>query len=198
MNQMGTSPQGLLSLSENVMRVENAVIEDVSTNNKRSGYILISYGVTDQNNQSSMNQIRLNIGRNTMIISEYGEPLNLNDLEEGMQIDAEFSSAMTRSIPPQTNAYRIIVLSNEPTVDITIDRVVEVDPANKFLTTGNPNDFYDQMRFTISDNTIITDSNGTNIPLRAIQPGKLVNVEHAIFQTMSIPPQSPAYRVQVL
>ncbi|NLP33663.1 MAG: hypothetical protein GX359_00485, partial [Clostridiales bacterium] len=44
----------------------------------------------------------------------------------------------------------------------------------------------------------ILDQNNNTIPLEAIQPGQLVRVEHAIFQTLSIPPQSPAYLVQVL
>jgi len=198
MDYMITSPKGLQLLSDNVMRVENAIIEEVHANNKKTGYILISYQVPDQEDQNKFDQIRLNIGRNTMIISEYGEAMDLNDLNNGMRIDAEFSSAMTRSIPPQSNAYRIIVLSDEPSVDVTIDRVVNVDVINSFLTTGNPYDIYDQMRFNISETTIILDNNDVNIPLSAIQPGKLVNVEHAMFQTMSIPPQSPAYRIQVL
>lgn len=198
MDYMITSPQGLQLLSENVIRVENAIIEEVNAINKRTGYILISYQVPNQEDQNHFDQIRLNINRNTMIISEYGEAMDLNDLNNGMRIDAEFSSAMTRSIPPQSNAYRIIILSDEPSVDVTIDRVVNVDVINSFLTTGNPYDIYDQMRFTISETTEILDHNDVNIPLGAIQPGKLVNVEHAMFQTMSIPPQSPAYRVQVL
>jgi len=198
MDYMITSPQGLQLLSENVIRVENAIIEEVNAINKRTGYILISYQVPNQEDQNHFDQIRLNINRNTMIISEYGEAMDLNDLNNGMRIDAEFSSAMTRSIPPQSNAYRIIILSDEPSVDVTIDRVVNVDVINGFLTTGNPYDIYDQMRFTISETTEILDHNDVNIPLGAIQPGKLVNVEHAMFQTMSIPPQSPAYRVQVL
>ncbi len=195
---MNTSLSGLQLLSDAVMRVEDALIMEVNANSRRSGYILISYEMDDTQEDQSVNQVRLNIGKNTIIISEYGEPLNLNDLEQGMRIDADFSSAMTRSIPPQSSAFRIVVLSDEPTTDVTIDRVVEVDPENNFLLTGNPYDFYDQMRFNISEATVIMDSNGIIIPLAAIQPGKLVNVEHAMFQTMSIPPQSPAYRIQVL
>jgi hypothetical protein len=115
-----------------------------------------------------------------------------------MRIDADFSSAMTRSIPPQSSAYRIVVLEEESSVYITTDRVVSVDTNNGFLLTGNPNDMYDQMIFTISDQTVILDQDNDTIPLEDIQPGQLVRVEHAMFQTLSIPPQSPAYRVQVL
>jgi hypothetical protein len=115
-----------------------------------------------------------------------------------MRIDADFSTAMTRSIPPQSSAYRIVVLQEEPSVNITTDRVVSVDTNNGFLLTGNPYDMYDQFIFNISNETVILDQNNSTIPLEAIQPGQMVRVEHAMFQTLSIPPQSPAYRVQVL
>jgi hypothetical protein len=89
-------------------------------------------------------------------------------------------------------------LQEEAPVNITTDRVVSVDMNNGFLLTGNPYDIYDQMIFTISSETVILDQNNNIIPLEAIQPGQMVQVEHAIFQTLSIPPQSPAYRVQVV
>lgn len=56
----------------------------------------------------------------------------------------------------------------------------------------------DQFLFTISSDTVILDKNNNIISLNEIQPGQLVRVEHAIFQTLSIPPQSPAYRVQII
>ena len=145
-----------------------------------------------------MQEVRLNVGDKTIIIDEMGMPLNLYDLRKGMRIEADFSSAMTRSIPPQSNAYRIVVLQEAPSVNITTDRVVSVDTNNSFLITGNPYDMYDQRIFTISNVTAILDPNNNAIPLEAIQPGQLVRVEHAIFETLSIPPQSPAYLVQIL
>lgn len=192
------TPQDMLTPGDNVISVENALIEEVFTDSSTSGYLLISYGIADQNNQLYINQIRLNVGRNTIIRSENGEPLLLNDLQEGMRINAEFSAAMTRSIPPQSQAFRIVVLNEETQIAISFDRVVSVDTINGFLLTGNSYDLYDQMIFTISDSTIILNQNDIPIPLEAIQSGQLVRVEHAIFQTMSIPPQSPAYLIKVL
>jgi hypothetical protein len=115
-----------------------------------------------------------------------------------MRIDADFSTAMTRSIPPQSNAYRIVVLQEDGSSNVITDRVVSVDVNNGFLLTGNPYDINDQFNFNISDETVILDQSNNNIPLEAIQPGQLVRVEHANFMTLSIPPQSPAYLVQVL
>lgn len=133
-----------------------------------------------------------------MIIDENGISFNLYDLNKGMRVDADFSTIMTRSIPPQSNAFLIVVLQDETSLNITTDRVVSVDVENGFLLTGNPYDIYDQMNFNISDETVFLDRNGENISFEDIQPGQMVRVEHAMFQTLSIPPQSPAYRVQVL
>jgi hypothetical protein len=198
MNRTSSDQQDMYFLGDTIIHVENVPIEEVAVNTDSTGYILISFGVSDENSVIYMQEIRLNIGNNTIIIDEKGRSLNMYDLSQGMRVDADFSSAMTRSIPPQSSAYRIVVLQEEPSVDRTTDRVVSVDTNNGFLLTGNPYDMYDQMIFNISNETVILDQNNNTIPLEAIQPGQMVRVEHAIFQTLSIPPQSPAYRVQVL
>lgn len=56
----------------------------------------------------------------------------------------------------------------------------------------------EQMRFVISQATVILNRFGDRISLSQIKPGQLVKVEHASFQTMSIPPQTTAFRIQVL
>lgn len=198
MDRTGTAPLGMIYLSDTVIHVDGAVIKEAAVNTPRTGYILITFEESDENSVIYMQEIRLNLGDSTIIMDENGRPVNLSDLEAGMRIDADFSSAMTRSIPPQASAYRIIVLQEEATVNITTDRVVSVDTNNGFLLTGNPNDMYDQMIFTISSETMLLDQNSNPISLGAIRPGQLVRVEHAMFQTLSIPPQSPAYRVQII
>lgn len=198
MNRISSTSQGTMYPGDIIIHVENAFIEEVAANTERTGYIVISYGASDESNRIYKQEIRLNIGNNTIIIDENGRSLNLYDLKKEMRINADFSSAMTRSIPPQSNAYRIVALQEEASVMVTTDRVVSVDVNNGFLLTGNPYDIYDQIAFTISNETVILDQNNNAIPLEAIRPGQLVQVEHAIFQTLSIPPQSPAYRVWVL
>ncbi len=198
MDRSGNTPLGMVFLSDNVIHVDNALIEEVVVNNARTGYLVITFEVSEENSVTYMEEIRLNIGGRTIIIDENGRPLNLYDLSVGMRIDADFSAAMTRSIPPQSNAYRIVVLEEEPSVEITMDRVISVDTRNNFLLTGNPNDVNDQFIFTISRDTLIRNQDNRPISLREIQPGQMVRVEHANFQTLSIPPQSPAYRVQVI
>ena len=198
MNRTSSTPQGMTLLSDMILHVDNALIEEVVTNTGETGYVLISFEVIDEKNKIYNQEIRLNVGDKTIIIDENGIILNLYDLDEGMRIDADFSAMMTRSIPPQSNAFRIVLLQEEASVNITTDRVVSVDTNNGFLLTGNPYDMNDQMAFNISKETVLLDQEDEPITLEEIQPGQLVQVEHATFQTMSIPPQSPAYRVKVL
>lgn len=190
-NGMGLTRDG-------VMYIKNALIEEVGMNPEGIGHVLISFEVRDENNMIYMDEIRLNVGENTIIIDESGRPLSLYNLEAGMRIDADISAAMTRSIPPQSFAYRIILIQDNESVAITTDRVVGVDAEVGFLLTGNPHDMYEQIIFTISNETAMLDKNNNPIRLEDLQAGQLVRVEHAIFQTLSIPPQSPAYRVQII
>jgi len=198
MNRNKSISHGAFYLSDAVIHVENALIEEVRVENESRGYVLVSLKLYDDNNIKYMQEVRLNVGDDTIIIDEKGRMLNLYDIEKGMQIDADISSLMTRSIPPQSFAYRIVVLDKKASVTIKTDRVVGVDTDNGFLLTGNPYDMNDQFLFTISSDTVILDKNNNIISLNEIQPGQLVRVEYAIFQTLSIPPQSPAYRVQII
>lgn len=193
-----TATQGNRSTNGNILYLENALIEEISTNDGRNGYVLVSYGVETADQTIKMESLKLIVGRNTVIMNEFAETLRLCDLEVGMYIDASFSAAMTMSIPPQSRAFQIIARSKAPAVVVTTDRVVSVDVRNSFLFTGNPYVMADQMRFVVSSATVILDWNGNRISLGQLKPGQLVRVEHASFQTMSIPPQTTAFRIQVL
>ncbi|MPN15962.1 hypothetical protein SDC9_163298 [bioreactor metagenome] len=178
--------------------MHNALVEEVFANNRKTGYLLVSRGAKDQNEMVYIELLRLNIGRDTVIENQSGEPLCLYDIQKGMWINAEFSSAITKSIPPQSSAFKITVLGKIPSVSTTTDRVAIIDLNNNFLYTGDPNNIDDQMRFVISNKTIILDKNGNPIRLDQIRPGQLARVEHTSFQTLSIPPQSLAFRIQML
>jgi hypothetical protein len=183
--------------TDEVIRVEDAVIEEIFVDNA-IGYVTISYGVMDNAGMIHVNLIRLVVDQDTIIQDQFGTGLELWDLREGMRVEAEFSSVMTRSIPPQSRAYRIMVRALGDSFNVKIDRVVRIDTNFDFLYTGNPGDEADQMRFVITDATVILDREGNRIRLERIRPGQLVRVEHATFQTPSIPPQTTAFRVQVL
>ncbi len=224
MNNTISDPRGSIQRRGSVWRVDNALVEQVSTRDGRTGYILVSYAEPGQG-VTNIEQLKLNITNNTSLTTEAGRPVCLCDIKPGMWVDAEFSSMMTRSMPPHTNAFRVVVrqhsrpqarpiapvISSSPShsrppihtppprdTTTTTARVVRVDTVNNMLTTGSYFNINRQKIFTVSRQTQIYNRRGRAIPLRAIRSGQLVRVTHANFQTMSIPPQSPAYKIQVL
>lgn len=183
--------------NRNTITAEDAFIESIERDN-RTIYVTISYGVPGNRNMINMELVRLVVDRNTVIRDMFGNALNPRDLREGMRIDAVFSAAMTRSIPPQSRAYRITVIGDSSDFAFSEGRVLEVDTRNGFLLTGNPFDTMSQIRYVVTDSTTIRDRRGRTIRLRDLRPRDFVRVMHATFMTMSIPPQTTAFEIQVL
>ena len=145
------------------------------------------------------------VNRNTVIINIHGRRATVRELRVGNIIYAGFSSAMTRSIPPQSRAYLIVVIGEQgdqyPEPDISYiveDRIIEVDTANNFVLTGRRDDIMTQIRFVVNNMTDIYDRRGNRIRLRDLRPGQMIRVEHANFMTLSIPPQTTAYQIWVI
>lgn len=67
---------------------------------------------------------------------------------------------MTRSIPPQSNAFMIVVRSRIQETSVTTDRIADVDACNGFIYTGNRGDINSQIRFSVPNTTPITDRAG--------------------------------------
>jgi hypothetical protein len=183
--------------NDNVIRTRDSIIEETRFD-RNTGFVTISYGIIEHFNILHIDLVTLVVTRDTIIQDKFGRNIPVRDLKKGMVVNAEFSSAMTRSIPPQSRAYRITVVnSNVPTNSI-LGRVLKIDLRNDFLYTGYANDVLSQMRFVITDSTSILDRDGNHIPLRRIRTGQRVRVEHAYFQTPSIPPQTIAFVVQII
>lgn len=186
----------------NIMQINNALVEDVFCSNNSSGFIVVSYSPTGRNNMNSTQNIQLNINDNTVIMNSLGQHVCPCCIQEDMIINAIISSRMTRSIPPQSNALLIIIQRRSrpqlPQTSTSIDRIAFVDTENNFLYTGNPNNINTQTRYVITDTTVIVNRLGNRIPLRALRPGQTVRIIHANFQTASIPPQTTAFRIEVL
>lgn len=130
------------------------------------------------------------VDEHTLIHCSDGKRITSRDLKEGMTVDAWISKAMTKSIPPQARAYRIIVKSNPCGTAVTDGRVAGVDLHNGFLYTGIPGKPESQIRFVVTENTPFWTSQGSRIRLRDLKQGDRVRVEHADFMTASIPPQT--------
>ncbi|MFL0269887.1 hypothetical protein [Candidatus Clostridium radicumherbarum] len=183
---------------QNVIRVQDAIIQRIFVDNRGIGYVTISFRIMNQFNMVSTSIVTLIVGPTTIILDQYDQVFPFWNLKVGMIVNADFSSKMTRSIPPQSQAFRIIVSHKNWPYYVKVDRVMEVDVKNRYLYTGNKNDIYSQTRFVVTKSAIITDRRGNRITLGDIRPGQTVRIEHAIFQTDSIPPQTTAFSVHVL
>lgn len=199
---MSNDPRGAIIRQGNLLRINNALVEESSCLNASSGHVILSYSAPTANQMVTIQTIRLNVSRNTVILNSFGQNLSLCQIRKGMWVNAVFSSRMTRSIPPQAHAYLIAVqrASQSPNLPsaVTTDRIVSVNTQNGFLTTGSPLNLNQQTRFVISNATPVTDQLGRSVGIRALRPGQLVRITHANFQTASIPPQTTAYRIQIL
>jgi hypothetical protein len=198
MNNTTTGRRGSITKVGSILHIENALVEDVYTSNSRTGYVIVSYATHGRNEMVYIELLQLNVDWDTILINQFGDPISLCAIRRDMWVNAEFSSAMTRSTPPQSKAYRIVAFLPNPLFRVTTDRIVSVDVQNGFLNTGNPDDETDQMRFVISRATEILDQNDNPIGISSLQPGQLVRIEHANFQTASIPPQTTAYRIKLI
>nr|WP_314464120.1 hypothetical protein [uncultured Clostridium sp.] len=190
--------RGMITVNGSIMEIQNALVEDMYTSNSRTGYLIISYADPGENDMLNIELIQLNIGWETLLIDQFGETISLCSITKGTYVNATFSSIMTRSIPPQSNAYRIIAMSAASSYRITTDRILWVDTDNHFVYTGNPNDENSQMRFVITSATEIIDENGNPLTDEDLKPGKMVRIKHSIIQTASIPPQSAAFVIELL
>lgn len=196
---MNNDPRGAIFQLGNFRRIDNAFVEDVVCFNNSNGYILVSYNASQNNQASSIQNIRLNLNNNTTVLNSFGQRMCICCIQRGMWISAVFSSRTTRSIPPQANAFLIVTQRRPQTASfVTTDRIASIDPANNFLYTGNPNDINRQTRFVITNETSITNRSGRPVSLHSLRPGQLVTITHANFQTASIPPQTTAFTVQLL
>ena len=197
---MSNDPRGTMIRQGNFMRIDNALVEEVSCSSPTNRSILVSYAERRANQLVTIQTIQLNIGRNTVILNSRGQNIDVCSIREGTFVNAIFSQTMTRSIPPQANAFLVIVRQNRPmaNTDVTTDRIAFIDAQNNFVYTGNPLNINSQIRFVVTRTTQITNRAGREIGIRQLRPGQLVRITHGNFQTASIPPQTNAFRIQVL
>ena len=177
------------------IRVTDAVIQSVTTD-RGTAFVTIEYD--DCPACRNRMQVTLIVNRDTVIRDERGHTLTARDLEEGMIIDATFSQAMTRSIPPQAQTFLIRVKRRRPDFSTTTGRILEVNSRDRFIRTTGDANTSPIIQFNITPETRILDPIGRPIPLSNLFPGLRVRVEHATFMTASLPPQSPAFSIQII
>lgn len=105
---MNNDPRGIMTQLGNFTFIDHALIEEVSCSNDFFSEILVSYAVRENNN-TSIQTIRLNLNQRTVVLDESGQSICLCCLRPGMWVSVILSSQMTRSNPPQANAFLVAI-----------------------------------------------------------------------------------------
>lgn len=173
----------------------NGRIEDIAFENANA-FVTVSY--SDCSSCPTARQsVRLLVNNNTRILDENGRPVPVNFLRTGMIVNASFSSATTRSIPPQAVAFMIRVVRRNITDNTTIGVITDINRQNRsFITISNGNPV-SVTQFNVPENAMIFDRFGRPMSFAGLRQGMRVFVRHANFMTPSIPPQTTAFEVQV-
>lgn len=179
-----------------VIHISNGTIEEIFSE-RGTNYATVTYN--DRRGGRRNNQtVRLVVSSRTIILNANGVPVPASALRVGMTINATVSSAMTRSIPPQTTAYVITIVRRENPESITVGQILNVDRRNQSFTTISDRDFSTVIQFNVSENTMIFDRAGRPVNFSRLTPGMRVRVRHANFMTASIPPQTTAFEIRIL
>ena len=180
----------------NILRVFSALIEDVA---RERGTVFVTISYTNcAGCGTPSGTVRLVVNHDTDIFDEQGRNIRPGELERGMTVDASFSSAMTRSIPPQSQAF-FIRITNRPAQSVTTTgRIAEINARNNFIIVLSGPNPSSAIRVHILPDTVILDIFGRRTRLSALRPGMRVRVEHASFMTAGIPPQTTAFKIQVI
>lgn len=177
-------------------QITNGNIEDVEAG-RNGSFVLVSYRDCPNCGMDSQT-IRLNVSNNTVIMDENQNRVPFRTLQKGMTVNAAFSNATTRSIPPQAAAYVIQIVGRASQEDVTVGRIVDVDRQNRSLTTISDGNLSSVIRFNVADDAQIFNNFGRPMNFANLVPGLRVRVRHAAFMTMSIPPQTTAFEVRVI
>ena len=82
--------------------------------------------------------------------------------------------------------------------NITIGRIIDIDREARHFTAISDRDIASMIRFNVPQNTPVFDPFGRRVPFARLAPGMRVEVKHASFMTMSIPPQTTAFLIKIL
>lgn len=177
-------------------QITNGTIDAIETG-RNGSFVMVSY--SDCPNCNHNNQtIRLNVGNNTVIMDESSNQIPLSDLRVGMTVNAAFSNATTRSIPPQSAAYVIQVVGRPNSDNVTVGRIVDVNRQNRSFATISDGNVSSIIQFHMADDAQVLNGMGRPMRFANLVPGLRVRVRHAAFMTMSIPPQTTAFEVRII
>ncbi len=141
------------------------------------------------------------VSDDTVITGPDGAAADADAITAGAEITAKVSAAMTRSLPPQTVASEIHIVSAgdaEKVEDISIAGTVkEVDEAGHIWVTCEDGD-YEELVLIVSDDTVITGPDGAAADADDITAGAEITAKVSAAMTRSLPPQTVASEIQIV
>ncbi len=82
--------------------------------------------------------------------------------------------------------------------NISIGRIIDIDRESRYFTTISDGNQSSIIRFNVPEDARILNIFGRQMNFSQLTPGMRVEVRHASFMTMSIPPQTTAFVVRVI
>ncbi|GIP36187.1 stalk domain-containing protein [Paenibacillus sp. J2TS4] len=121
------------------------------------------------------------------------------ELKPGMKIEAAYSLAMTRSLPPQTRAESVRIIHELGLVEGIVQSVQSTDHGLSIKMDEQENDPTSGIILHIAEDTVIR-SGPLADPATAdqIKEGAKIKAYYGPIMTMSLPPQSPAQAIILL
>ncbi len=178
------------------MNIRNGVIEDIFRD-RENILVTVSYSRCQCNNAAE-DMVRLVVGPQTKIFDRNGGEISASELRVGMTINASFSTAMTRSIPPQAVAFVIRIVDTPHQENVVVGLILDVDRRNRSFTTVSDRSALSVIRFNVPEDAEIIGRDGREMEFNGLREGMQVRVIHEDFMTASIPPQTTALRIRVL
>lgn len=182
------------SSKEEVLTISEATIKEILLDSNQ--IVVLPSGVED----TPTHYLVLNINSETIIKdAESVRTYTLEELKEGMTLSVEHSSVMTRSLPPQTTAYTLTILDENPTYTLLTNMsIVSINEAEDYFIIApkgeNQADPNNQVIIRYSKDTLINGKSNQNIAA-LLQVSHLVTVKVGPAATLSIPPQMFALEI---
>ena len=200
-DQASQTSKTIPTAKEDAITIEKASIKSVNPENKQ--VTILPDGLEDV----YTNYIILNID-DSSVLTNAGAPIKLTDLTEGMTVSVTHSTAMTRSLPPQTTAYSINVLETENPVlenvtleDVQIVEVKKTDFGYDVVVGKNasPEDIGSQTIIHVNEDTVIRhEKNKRLYTPEDLEKGMKVKVVHSPIMTLSLPGQTLGFEIVIL
>lgn len=188
---------------------KNTVNENIENTTSKSKILEI-----DKENKTLLISVldEVNNSPQEILLKTYNDTaVDFDSLEVGDTIMATYSNAMTRSIPPQSNATQILKLEQSDNLDditaapmlpskVQLNAVVKEvnnDDDYKSILVTDMNENNSEIVLNLDEDTIIADVNGNWINFEDLKEGDKLNIVHSQAMTMSLPPQTYSYSIIV-